>query len=359
MRLHIVLLAATLLGIAAAPADAQQRRMRVSSPRGWLGFSFDAVSTEPGERPRLVIRDVVDESPARRAGVLVGDTVLRVNGLNATDELMRTLSSALSPGDTVRLLVRRASVDREFTMQAAERPAQYATLQRDSRVVVIDPDSLRGRLHILIDSVRTRIDSLDLPRVYVEPRGGRLRMLTRDSAFSFFMDSLPGFRTFRFAGDSLFHMRVDTVWRRLLPGGRAGIVLRGDSIMRFWSGDSIWRGFRSDSLTSLYVDARGWPGYAVYGGVRAVAGAELTELSADLADYFGVSEGVLVTRVPSGTPAARTGLQGGDVIVRANGTAVSTISELRSAIGRAGSSQPVQLEVVRKKERITLELRRE
>jgi membrane-associated protease RseP (regulator of RpoE activity) len=358
MRVHILLLAATLLGVAVSPADAQRGR-RPTTPRGWLGFSFDAVFTEPGERPRLVIRDVVEESPARRAGVLVGDTVLRVNGLSATDELMRTLSVALSPGDTVRLLVRRAAADREFTMQAAERPAEYATLQRDSRVVIIDPDSLRGRLHILIDSVRTRIDSLDLPRVYVEPRGGRFRMLTRDSAFSFFMDSLPGLR-FKFSGDSLFHLRMDTVWRRLLPGGRAGMVLRGDSIMRFWSGDSIWRErFRPDSLASFYVDARGWPGYAVYGGVRAIAGAELTELGSGLADYFGVAEGVLVTRVPSGTPAGRTGLQEGDVIVRANSTDVSTIPELRSAIARAGANQPVQLVVVRKKERITLELKRE
>ena len=91
-------------------------------------------------------------------------------------------------------------------------------------------------------------------------------------------------------------------------------------------------------------------------GQRAVAGAEYTELTPPLARYFqGADEGLLVLRVAPGTPAARAGLEPGDVITRAGTHAVPTIDDLREAITRTHPA-PLELDVVRHGKKIRLVL---
>jgi hypothetical protein len=91
------------------------------------------------------------------------------------------------------------------------------------------------------------------------------------------------------------------------------------------------------------------------GSLLVVAGAEVRPVG-NLADYFGVHRGVLVLRVESGTVAARSGLQDGDVIVRAGGQDVTTPSSLSRAMYRASNSQ-LQLDVVRLKKKKTILLK--
>ncbi|MGH7506875.1 MAG: PDZ domain-containing protein, partial [Longimicrobiales bacterium] len=112
--------------------------------------------------------------------------------------------------------------------------------------------------------------------------------------------------------------------------------------------------FNVDSLREL--DATPFAGITVW-GARAIAGAELTELNAELGEYFGAADGVLVVRVPGGSPAADAGLEAGDVIVTAGGRTVESIGDLRRAVARA-RGEPVRLEVIRKRERIEIELGR-
>jgi hypothetical protein len=359
-----MLLAAALLTSAATSDVAAQRAQLFVQARAWLGFSYDPVAVARGERPVAVIRDVVDDSPAQRAGLMQGDTILRINGINASDQLMGSLGSSLLPGDDVRVQVRRAGREREFVVTAAERPPQYGMLRPENRFMLIDPDSLRGRVQIWLDSARIRLDSLDMPGVYIQrmregfPHDIRLRMVPRDS-FRFHFDTL-GARYF--FGDSA-RMRIDTVWQRLMPRMQR-FEFRGDSIFR-WDADSVWRlgttgsFFRADTMPGFReFQLHAMPGISMI-SVRAIAGAELTELSPGLGEYFGVDEGVLVVRVPAGTPAERAGLHEGDVIVRANGEPIAGVGELRSAVARSTTSQPVVLEVIRKKNRMTLELKRE
>ena len=89
--------------------------------------------------------------------------------------------------------------------------------------------------------------------------------------------------------------------------------------------------------------------------LQVVAGAEVRPVG-NLADYFGVSQGVLVLRVESGTVAARSGLQDGDVIVRAGGQSVTTPSGLSRALYRASGTQ-LQLDVVRLKKKKSILLK--
>jgi len=86
-----------------------------------------------------------------------------------------------------------------------------------------------------------------------------------------------------------------------------------------------------------------------------VAGAQMRRVGS-LSDYFGVSDGLLVLHVVRGTVADHSGLRDGDVIVRADGHAVTTPSTLVRALYRA-TDKSVKLDVVRKKARRTVVLR--
>jgi S1-C subfamily serine protease len=91
-------------------------------------------------------------------------------------------------------------------------------------------------------------------------------------------------------------------------------------------------------------------------GARALAGAQLTDLNEDLAGYFEVESGALVTRVEHDTPAARAGLLGGDVIVSVNGAVVEDVGDVRRRA--AGHEGDIELIVVRRGERRTIRLDR-
>jgi serine protease Do len=92
------------------------------------------------------------------------------------------------------------------------------------------------------------------------------------------------------------------------------------------------------------------------GAASPIAGAELVPLRGDLREYFEADEGLLVLRVARGTPGARAGLRGGDVIVRANGSAITSVAGLQRALARS-EEREVKLEVVRKQETHSLTLR--
>lgn len=64
-------------------------------------------------------------------------------------------------------------------------------------------------------------------------------------------------------------------------------------------------------------------------------GLSYQELGEQLAGYFEVEGGVLVTEVEADGPAARAGVEAGDVIVRFGGKAVKDGGDLRSALADA------------------------
>jgi len=75
-------------------------------------------------------------------------------------------------------------------------------------------------------------------------------------------------------------------------------------------------------------------------------GVSTQTLTKQLADYFGVSGGVLVTSVTENSPAAKAGLKAGDVITAIDGEKVSSPGDLVHGIGRKESGE-VSLTVVR------------
>jgi len=75
-------------------------------------------------------------------------------------------------------------------------------------------------------------------------------------------------------------------------------------------------------------------------------------LTAQLAEFFGVREGVLVRSVTESTPAAKAGLKAGDVITKVNGMPVASAREISGIVRQA--KKVVVFTVVRNKREITL-----
>ncbi len=78
-------------------------------------------------------------------------------------------------------------------------------------------------------------------------------------------------------------------------------------------------------------------------------------LDGQLADYFGVKEGVLVRSVGDDTPASRAGLRAGDVIVKAGKMSVATPRQLTDAF-RDASSGTTHLTVMRRGQQINIDV---
>lgn len=77
-------------------------------------------------------------------------------------------------------------------------------------------------------------------------------------------------------------------------------------------------------------------------------GVEAEELNSQMAEFFGVKEGVLIRSVSKGSAAEQAGMRAGDVIVKVDGKAVTSPAEVARAL-RAAEKQPVGVTVVREK----------
>ena len=75
-------------------------------------------------------------------------------------------------------------------------------------------------------------------------------------------------------------------------------------------------------------------------------GISTQTLTKQLADYFGVSEGILVTSVVENSAAAKAGLKAGDVITAVDGEKVDSPGDITRAINKKEDG-PVTLTVVR------------
>jgi len=87
-----------------------------------------------------------------------------------------------------------------------------------------------------------------------------------------------------------------------------------------------------------------------YGKVtRGYLGVQLQSLSPELAEEFGFpdQDGALVSDVESGTPAAKAGLQNGDVIREVDGKKISDRDQLRLMISQTAPGTKVTLSILR------------
>jgi serine protease Do len=91
-------------------------------------------------------------------------------------------------------------------------------------------------------------------------------------------------------------------------------------------------------------------------GLRRRMGTTLLPLNDQLASYFGVQRGVLVSSVDPNSGAAKGGLKAGDVIIAVNGKGVADPASVRDAVRRAGSKTVLEVAIVRDRKDQTIRI---
>lgn len=234
---------------------------------GYLGVTFDGLN-EPGcrnnervvrfyEYPRVAL--VERSSPAERAGMAVGDTVLAFNGTDVTRDVI-SFTKLLIPEARIVVRVRRDGDAKDLSVTVGEAPSYYV------------------------------LRSAPFPGATPRPAQG-----------------VPE--------------RVSVQAAPVAPRAPA----QGFSMV--WStGDGV-------------------------------AGAHVAALSEGLGKPFGASQGVLVLSAAPGTPAFKSGLRDGDVILKADGRNVATVRGLLSVLRNGYGEEGVKLVVLRERKERDVTLR--
>ena len=324
-------------------------RASMRTPCARMGISFSGEDT-------IVVREVMPNSGAAEAGVQPGDVIVSVDGDRATGRRMSELSESMEAGDRIRLGIRRAGAERTIDVTAREDICPFRTMvsHLPVRLMCLSTDSAGADEE---DCVHTRMSMQRL--------GDELQALQRDLAWRIQTEESDSgvwlrFRSSEGPGDSMF-IDLDSV--RVMT---EGLTLQLDSIARvlpfvYSMSDSMARAlprFRFEVARQAEEAAHAHDVMvrSLALGSRALAGAQLTDLNDELAEYFQAESGALVTDVEAETPAARAGLRAGDVIVAVNGTAVDDVSAVRRHA--SGHEDGLELSVIRRGERRTIRLNR-
>lgn len=279
------------------------RAAPLTRPTGWLGihYSAEAKIDDAGEGLRIsynsypIIEAIEPGSPAERAGLLVGDTLLAFNGHDFVERGV-PMARLLRPGERLSIRLKRNS-RRTVNVTVGSRPAGLFGFrmttpgQPGARVMVEAP--MRPGIAQLEQSV-------------AELREAGIALAPRVAA------------------------QAEEIARRTVRALETNVVM-------------------NPSVAPLIA-------FATPSGALQIAGAEMVPINAQLGEVLGVRKGVLLVNVPAGTPAERSGLRGGDIIVRVTTAEIADPTALHLAMVQAGSARVLQLDVVRKgrPQRVTL-----
>jgi serine protease Do len=89
-------------------------------------------------------------------------------------------------------------------------------------------------------------------------------------------------------------------------------------------------------------------------GSTARLGVVVTPLSDQLAAYFGVKDGVLVSEVQANTPAASAGVKAGDVITSVNGRAITSPQDVINEVREVQAGGTIDLKITRDRKDLSL-----
>jgi hypothetical protein len=303
--LSVVVLALVAGAFAVSPA-------RAGSPDepGWLGVSLqdlnsrlrDAMEIDADVRGALVSR-VVPGSPADEAGIRDGDVVVEFDGdsIRDVDDLVQAVRSR-EAGEKVLVVVHRDDRERGLTVVLGSRE------DMDLEIVRRGPVDEEVRDHLLKRKDPRRA-----------PRAGEMSQGTDEEDEKRWTDDEG--RTFRWRG------KDDSIIIQLDDDGKKKMKKR----LRMHAPKAFRR-----AVSGAFL------------GVRTMG------LNEQLAEYFDVTQGVLVTEVVEDSPAEAAGIQAGDVILSADGRAVEKHRELRRVIHKKDPEDSLAIELKRRGTSMTL-----
>ncbi len=80
-----------------------------------------------------------------------------------------------------------------------------------------------------------------------------------------------------------------------------------------------------------------------------ILGVDAEKLDPQLAEYFGVKDGALVRSVLKSSPAERSGIRAGDVVVKIDDFKIASAKEITAALAASRAKKSVSVQVVREK----------
>jgi predicted metalloprotease with PDZ domain len=273
--------------------------------KGWIGINAQGIQLPPRfrdgeiylrymEYPKVLTVDA--NSPAARAGILKGDLLVAYDGEDLREREVN-LTRLLVPLRQLRVTVDRSGERLDYPLVVAKAPQSLLVRRMESGLVQFD-------------------DSVSPPQVR----------------------AWAGAR----AGGG--------------AGGRSGPAAGGRGTM-----EPMARGGRILVLPAEPFDSAtrpvAPPRPMLFMRNDVLLGAQAVVVDAELGENFGVDAGVLLTHVMDVSPARNSGLRSGDVIVRANGEDITSLTQLRRIIASAGDDRHVDVKVVRQRKPMTLTLR--
>jgi len=237
----------------------------------------------------VVVDEVMKDSAAEKAGVKAGDVVVQFDGESVRSAAQLTrLVRETVAGRTVKMVVVRDGKRLDLDVAPAEAENLFKIDMADDAT-----PSLEKRLEIVPERGQVyRFDRRTPAPGQPLPPGGAMR------------------------------------WQQRTPMP----VPEGDVLQWFGEGGGV--------------------GNFVFSMGRGRLGVNVQELTPDLAAYFGVKDGLLVSAVQAETPAAKAGIKAGDVIGTVNGKAVLSPSELVKEL--ADKEGEVTIGVTRDKKPLSL-----
>jgi len=214
----------------------------------------------------VVIDQVMNESAAQKAGVKAGDVVVQFDGENVRSaQQFARLVRETAEGRTVKMAVIRDGKRMDLDLTP--------TAPDDGVSVFVNQAQIRGDVERQMKDLQGQLQQYRFERRVPGPEPGQ---------------PMPPGGTFQ--------------WKQEMPPP----MPRGDMLQYFSEG------------TGNFAFSMG----------RGRLGVTVQELTPELATYFGVKDGLLVSAVRGDSPAAKAGIKAGDIIGTVNGKTVSSSGEL-------------------------------
>jgi S1-C subfamily serine protease len=219
----------------------------------------------------------------------------------------------------------------------ADSPAAKAGLKEGDVIVRFDGESVRSAAQL----ARLVSETPSGRGVAIEvTRGGVPQKLTATLD-----EGHRRMRVFSGSGPGVFDLEVPEPPEPPEPPGvphvaplppRAPAAPRAPAPPHGWSWN--WNDGNADDMLFRFVP----------GGPRKL-GIQYIEMGEQLAAHYKLAQknGVLVTSVEADSPAAKAGLQAGDVVLKLDGKAIEDASDLREAVGAAEGGKEVTLSIQR------------
>lgn len=269
-----------------------------------LGVSVESVTREnigglnlSGEPRGVVVREVLKDSPAAKAGLQKNDVLLRFDGeqISSAQKLQRLINES-APEHTARLTISRNGAEQELSVTLGKR--EHFSPQAFGNFNFPDVQAFG------LNSEEFKRQAEELQR------------------------------------NSKEWQERSNEWKE-----RAKELEQNSQEMR----RNLEEKFRADGFGNNFT--------FVFGGEGRRIGITTQELTGQLADYFGVSErgGLLVTSVAENSPASKAGLKAGDVVTEVDGTQLRNAGELSRAINSRDEGE-VKLTIKRERKTRTIKV---